>query len=101
MTLFNTDALGNATDLHFRILDDRTNVGPAGDVILSFLTVKEEAFSKSNEITAHLWWHPTDGFWSTQMIIFDSMIKARVGFLHLFKKSQSIPSGTILLHNLP
>ena len=55
MTLFNTDALGNATDLHFRILDDRTNIGPDDDVILSFLTVKEEAVSKSNEITVHLW----------------------------------------------
>jgi hypothetical protein len=78
MALFKTYALSNATDLHFGILDDRTNVGPADNVVLSFLTVKEEAFSKSNQITAHLRKHPTEGFRSTQMIIFDSRIKARV-----------------------
>ena len=55
MTLFNTDVLSSATNLHFQILDDRTNVGPANIVVLSFLTVKEEAVSKSNKITTHLW----------------------------------------------
>jgi hypothetical protein len=78
MALFKTYALSNTTDLHFGILDDRTNIGPANNVVLSFLTVKEEAVSKSNQITVHLWQHPTDGSRSTQMIISDSRIKASV-----------------------
>ena len=47
MALFQTDALTNTTNLHFRILYNRTNVWPANGVVLSFLTVEEEAVSES------------------------------------------------------
>jgi hypothetical protein len=47
VTLFKADTLGNATNVHFGILDDRADVRPADSVVLSFLTIQKEAVSKT------------------------------------------------------
>jgi hypothetical protein len=47
VTLFKADALGNTTNLHFGILDDRAHVRPADSVVFLFLTIQKEAVSKT------------------------------------------------------
>jgi hypothetical protein len=47
MTLFYNDALLNATNFQFRILDDRANIWLACNVVLSFLTIKKKAVTKT------------------------------------------------------
>jgi hypothetical protein len=46
VTLFKADTLGNATNLHFGILDGRADVRPVDSVVLPFLTIQKEAVSK-------------------------------------------------------
>ena len=47
MALFYNHAFCNTTNLHFRIFDDRANIRPACNVVLSFLTIKEKTVTKT------------------------------------------------------
>jgi hypothetical protein len=47
MALFYNDSFRNATNCHFQIFDDRANIRPACNVVLSFLTIKKKTVTKT------------------------------------------------------